>query len=45
VQLVKDTAGDERETVRTHLLSLFAALGEHDPAVAPARKALARALF
>ena len=31
--------------VRTHLLGLFAALGEHDPAVAPARKALARALF
>ena len=31
--------------VRTHLLELFAALGEHDPSVAPARKALARALF
>lgn len=45
VELVQQTAGDDRETVRTHLLELFAALGEHDPAVAPARKALARALF
>ena len=45
VELVKETTGDERETVRAHLLELFAALGEHDPAVAPARKALARALF
>ena len=45
VELVKETSGDDRETVRAHLLELFAALGEHDPAVAPARKALARALF
>lgn len=45
VELVKETSGEERETVRTHLLTLFSALGEHDPAVAPARKALARALF
>ena len=45
VELVKTTAGDDRETVRAHLLTLFSALGEHDPAVAPARKALARALF
>lgn len=45
VELVKATSGEDRETVRAHLLTLFAALGEHDPAVAPARKALARALF
>jgi putative thioredoxin len=45
VELVKETSGDEREAVRTHLLELFSALGEHDPSVAPARKALARALF
>jgi putative thioredoxin len=45
VELVKETSGEDRETVRTHLLGLFSALGEHDPAVAPARKALARALF
>jgi putative thioredoxin len=45
VELVKTTSGDDRDAVRSHLLTLFSALGEHDPAVAPARKALARALF
>jgi putative thioredoxin len=45
VELVRGTSGDEREAVRAHLLTLFAALGDLDPAVAPARKALARALF
>jgi len=45
VELVKTTSGEDRDAVRAHLLTLFSALGEHDPAVAPARKALARALF
>jgi len=45
VELVKTTSGEDRDAVRAHLLTLFSALGEHDPAVGPARKALARALF
>jgi putative thioredoxin len=45
VDLVKRTAGDEREEIRKHLLSLFAVAGPDDPAVASARRALASALF
>jgi putative thioredoxin len=45
ITLVKKTAGDDREAVRKHLLSLFAVAGPDDPAVAGARRALARALF
>jgi putative thioredoxin len=45
VALVKRTAGDDRDVVRKHLLSLFAVAGPDDPAVAGARRALARALF
>ncbi|GAA0801671.1 tetratricopeptide repeat protein [Spirilliplanes yamanashiensis] len=45
VGLVRRTAGDDRETVRKHLLSLFAVAGPDDPAVASARRALASALF
>jgi putative thioredoxin len=45
VELVKTTAGDDRDAVRGHLVQLFAALGDDDPSVPPARKALARALF
>lgn len=45
VALVKRTAGDERDAVRKHLLSLFTVAGPDDPAVAGARRALARALF
>ena len=45
VALVKRTAGDERDAVRKHLLSLFSVAGPDDPAVAGARRALARALF
>jgi putative thioredoxin len=43
--LVKRLAGDDREEVRKHLLSLFSVAGPDDPAVASARRALARALF
>ncbi|AGL20539.1 tetratricopeptide repeat protein [Actinoplanes sp. N902-109] len=45
VNLVKRTTGDERDAVRKHLLSLFTVAGPDDPAVATARRALARALF
>jgi putative thioredoxin len=44
VQIVRDSAGDDRNAARVRLLSLFDALGE-DPSVPPARRALAAALF
>ncbi|MET7392566.1 tetratricopeptide repeat protein [Dactylosporangium sp. NPDC005572] len=45
VNLIRRTAGDDRETVRKHLVSLFTVAGPDDPAVAKARRALASALF
>jgi putative thioredoxin len=45
VSLIRRTAGDEREGVRKHLLSLFSVAGPDDAAVASARRALASALF
>lgn len=45
VRTVSLTSGDEREQVRTRLLELFELLGPDDPRVAPARRALTRALF
>ena len=45
VAAVKRSAGEERDAVRKHLLSLFTVAGPDDPAVASARRALARALF
>jgi putative thioredoxin len=45
VDLVRRSAGEDRETVRRHLVSLFAVAGPDDPAVAAARRALASALF
>lgn len=45
VGLVRRTFGPERETIRQHLVSLFAVAGPDDPAVAKARRALASALF
>lgn len=44
VGVVRDTAGDERERARQRLLDLFLVAGD-DPAVPPARLALANALF
>ena len=41
---IKATSGDERESARARLLELFAMAGD-DPAVQPARVALASALF
>lgn len=45
IALVRRTAGDDRETARKHLVSLFTMAGPDDPAVASARRALASALF
>ncbi len=45
VDVVRRTSGDERETARKHLVSLFTIAGPDDPAVASARRALANALF
>lgn len=45
VDLVRRTSGDDRDTARQHLVSLFSIAGPDDPAVATARRALSRALF
>jgi putative thioredoxin len=45
VGTVRRTAGEDRERVRQHLVSLFSVAGPDDPAVASARRALASALF
>jgi putative thioredoxin len=45
IDLIKRTAGDDRETVRARLLELFTVVGISDPRVATARRALASALF
>ena len=45
VDLVRRTSGDERDKARTHLLGLFAAVGNEDPRVLRGRQALASALF
>jgi putative thioredoxin len=45
VDLVRRTAGDERNQAREHLLGLFAAVGNDDPRVLKGRQSLASALF
>jgi putative thioredoxin len=45
VDLVRRTSGDERDKARTHLLGLFAAVGNEDPRVLRGRQNLASALF
>jgi putative thioredoxin len=45
VDLVRRTAGEERNQAREHLLGLFAAVGNDDPRVLKGRQALASALF
>ena len=45
VELVRRTAGAERDAARAHLISLFTVAGPDDPAVVTARRALASALF
>ncbi len=45
VDLVRRTSGAERDRARTHLVSLFGAVGNDDPRVGRARRDLASALF
>jgi putative thioredoxin len=45
VDLVRRSAGDERNQAREHLLGLFAAVGNEDPRVLRGRQNLASALF
>jgi putative thioredoxin len=45
VELVRRTAGDERNQAREHLVAMFAAVGNDDPRVLKGRQALASALF
>jgi putative thioredoxin len=45
IDLVRRTSGDERDKARTHLLGLFAAVGNDDQRVVKARQMLASALF
>jgi putative thioredoxin len=45
VDVVRRTAGDDRNQAREHLLGLFAAVGNDDPRVLKGRQALASALF
>jgi putative thioredoxin len=45
VDYVRRSAGDERDTARVHLLSLFDALDPQDPRIVTGRRALSNALF
>jgi putative thioredoxin len=45
VDLVRRSAGADRDTAREHLLGLFAAVGNEDPRVLAGRQKLASALF
>ena len=45
LDVVRRTAGDDRDLARTHLLELFAVVGDDDPRVIAARRALTIALF
>ncbi|UVI37928.1 tetratricopeptide repeat protein [Brevibacterium spongiae] len=45
INLIRTTAGDEKESLRLRVLELFEVLGADDPAVTKARTALMRALF
>ena len=45
IDVVRRTAGDDRDAARTHLVELFAIVGDDDPRVGPARRKLTAALF
>lgn len=45
VELIRNTTGAERESVRVRLLELFETVGPSDPSVLKARRALMSALF
>jgi len=43
--VIRRTAGEERDQARKHLVELFAVVGDQDPRVGPARRALTMALY
>jgi len=43
--VIRRTSGEERDQARKHLVELFTVVGDQDPRVAPARRALMTALF
>jgi putative thioredoxin len=43
--VIRRTAGEERDQARKHLVELFSVVGDQDPRVGPARRALTTALF
>jgi len=45
IDAVRRTAADDRDAARTHLVGLFAVVGDADPRVVQARRQLASALF
>jgi putative thioredoxin len=45
IDVVRRTAGDDRDAARTHLVELFTVVGDDDPRVGPARRKLTTALF
>ena len=45
VELVRRSSGDDRDTARRHLLSLFDALDPDDPRIVTGRRSLSNALF
>ncbi|MDG4823398.1 tetratricopeptide repeat protein [Asanoa sp. WMMD1127] len=45
IDLIRRSVGDDKETVRKHLVTLFTIAGPDDPAVSAARRALASALY
>ncbi|MEJ7744893.1 MAG: tetratricopeptide repeat protein [Nocardioidaceae bacterium] len=45
IELVRRSAGDERDAARKHLVEMFNVVGDEDPRVLKARQSLANALF
>jgi len=45
LDVVRRTAGEDRDAARLHLVELFGIVGDEDPRVGPARRALMTALF
>jgi putative thioredoxin len=45
IDVVRRSAGDDRDAARTHLVELFTIVGDDDPRVGPARRKLTAALF
>lgn len=45
LEVIRRTAGEERDQARKHLVELFSVVGDQDPRVGAARRALTTALF